>query len=119
LSLSHAPDKKHLDHFALITTSVGNFLLAFLGIGFSLFVNSESILLDGFFNIISFIMSLGTLWIAWLLRQPESLGFQFGYVGFVPLTNLIKGLLIVAVSLFAGISALQAILTGGQAANST
>jgi predicted Co/Zn/Cd cation transporter (cation efflux family) len=109
----------NLERQALVMTAVGNFFLSLLGIGFSLFVNSDSILLDAFFNVISLVMSLGTLWIAWLLRQPENRWFQFGYVGFVPLTNIIKGLLIALVSLFAGITAIEAILRGGQSANST
>ncbi len=104
---------------ALIITAIGNFCLSLLGIGFSLYVNSDSVLLDAFFNVISFVMSLGTLWIAWLLHQPENRWFQFGYVGFVPLTNVIKGLLVLLVSLFAGIDSVQAILEGGRDANST
>ncbi len=108
-----------LERQALVITSIGNFCLSLLGIGFSLYVNSDSVLLDAFFNVISFVMSLGTLWIAWLLHQPENRWFQFGYVGFVPLTNVIKGLLVTLVSLFAGIDSVQAILDGGRDANST
>lgn len=108
-----------LERQALVITSVGNFCLALLGIGFSLYVNSDSVLLDAFFNVISFVMSLGTLWIAWLLHQPENRWFQFGYVGFVPLTNIIKALLVSIVSLFAVLDAVQAILEGGRQANST
>lgn len=109
----------HQERTALQVSTIGTGGLALLGIGFCLFVNSDSILLDAFYNVISFVMSLGTLWIAWLVRQPESQVFQFGYMGFVPLTNILKGLLVTIVSLFAGMSSIQGLVSGGRATNST
>ncbi|MGK7955433.1 MAG: cation diffusion facilitator family transporter [Crocosphaera sp.] len=88
-----------------------------LGIGFGIFTKSEAILLDGFFNVVSFIMALITLGVAWLQKQPENQYFNFGYLSFIPLVNLIKALLIFLLSLFALTSAVTAILHGGRTLN--
>ncbi len=68
--------------------------MSFLGITFGLIAPSEAILLDGFFNVISVLMAGVSLWVSWLLKQPESEDFQFGYALFEPLVNLGKDLLI-------------------------
>lgn len=112
-------DAQEQEKTALRVSTIGTGCLALLGIGFSLFINSDAILLDAFYNALSFVMSLGTLWVTWLIRQPENHLFQFGYMGFVPLTNILKGLLVSIVSLFAAFSALQAIIAGGQIVNAT
>ncbi|MGK7948845.1 MAG: cation transporter, partial [Xenococcaceae cyanobacterium] len=46
--------------------------------------------------------------------QPDNKYFQFGYASFEPLINLIKGLLIVILSIFALCSAIDALLHGGR-----
>ena len=84
--------------------------MSILGISFGIFIQSEAILLDGFFNVVSFIMALITLGVAWLQKQPENENFNFGYLSFIPLVNLIKGLLIFLLSFFALTSAVTAIL---------
>ena len=91
--------------------------MSILGISFGIFIQSEAILLDGFFNVVSFIMALITLGVAWLQKQPENENFNFGYLSFIPLVNLIKGLLIFLLSLFALTSAVTAILQGGRNLN--
>lgn len=108
-----------LEKKVLRLSFLGALFCAFLGISFGVALDSEAILLDGFFNLISFFMAWVTLWVSWLLHQPESQLFQFGYRGFVPLINLIKSLLISILSLFAIISAVGAILHGGRPLSST
>ena len=61
--------------------------MSILGISFGIFIQSEAILLDGFFNVVSFIMALITLGVAWLQKQPENENFNFGYLSFIPLVN--------------------------------
>ncbi len=91
--------------------------MSVLGISFGILIQSEAILLDGFFNVVSFIMALITLGVAWLQKQPENKYFNFGYLSFIPLVNLFKGLLIFLLSLFALTSAISAILHGGRNLN--
>ena len=90
-----------LEKLGLYLSLWGALFMSILGISFGLFIESEAILLDGFFNVISFIMALASLWISWLVRQPEGKQFQFGYLSFIPLVNLSKALLIFVLSLFA------------------
>ena len=103
-----------LEQFALHLSMWGALSLALLGIAFGLFVPSEAIMLDGFFSLISFVMAGISLWVAWLVKQPDNKYFQFGYASFEPLINLIKGLLIVILSIFSLCSAIDALLHGGR-----
>ena len=103
-----------LEHLALQLSTWGALGLALLGITFGLVVPSEAIMLDGFFNLIGFVMAGISLWVAWLVKQPDNEYFQFGYASFEPLINLIKGLLIALLSLIALFSAIDALLHGGR-----
>ncbi len=102
------------EQLALQLSTWGALGLALLGIAFGLLVPSEAIMLDGFFSLISFVMAGISLWVAWLVRQPDDEDFQFGYASFEPLINLVKGLLIAVLSIFALCSAIDALLHGGR-----
>ena len=102
------------ERLALHLSTWGALGLAILGIAFGLLVPSEAIMLDGFFSLISFVMAGISLWVAWLIKQPDNQYFQFGYASFEPLINLIKGVLIAILSLFALGSAVDALLHGGR-----
>ena len=103
-----------LEKLALQLSVVGTLFMAILGISCGLWIHSEAILLDGFFNFISFIISLASLWVSWLITQPANKHFQFDYLNFIPLINVIKGLSIFIISLFALGSSVIAILNGGR-----
>lgn len=108
---------QRLEKFAINLSVFGSLSMAILGISYGLYIESAAVMLDGFFNIISFSMALATKWISWLLQRPEGNTFQFGYKGTVPLLNLCKGLLIGGLSVFAFISAIGALLHGGRELN--
>lgn len=108
-----------LEKTGLYLSVWGSSFMSILGISFGLLIESEAILLDGFFNVITFIMALASVWISWLVRQPEGKQFQFGYLSFIPLVNLSKGLLIFVLSLFALFSAISAMLHGGRMLNAS
>ena len=103
-----------LEQLALQLSTRGALGLALLGITFGLIAPSEAIMLDGFFNLIGFVMAGISLWVAWLVKQPDNEYFQFGYASFEPLINLIKALLIALLSLIALFSAIDALLHGGR-----
>jgi predicted Co/Zn/Cd cation transporter (cation efflux family) len=106
-----------LEQVGLYLSVAVTLFMSILGISFGVWIESDAILLDGFFNVISLLMAGATLWVAWLQQQPESSHFQFGYLGFVPLVNVIKGVLFFTLSLFALFSALAALLHGGRYLN--
>lgn len=99
---------------ALRLSAIGALIMTVLGIGFAWLTASGAILLDGFFNLITFVMGLVSLRVAALLQQPDDERFHFGYAFFEPFLNAIKGLITVAVAAFAGASAVDAVLRGGR-----
>ena len=99
---------------ALRLSAVGALFLAGLGIAFAWLTASGAILLDGFFNLISFAMGLLSLKVAHLLQQPDDQRFHFGYAFHEPFLNTVKGLITVAIAAFAGASAVDALLRGGR-----
>lgn len=92
---------------------VSNLSMAILGISVGLWIQSDAVMLDGFFNTVNLIMGCATLYITRLLQKPEGKQFNFGYTGFVPLLNLCKGLLVFGVSIFAFTGSLGALFHGG------
>lgn len=108
---------KKLEHKALISSAVGALVMALLGFGFALLTRSEALMLDGLFSLLAFFMALGAIRISKLIHEPDSDTFQFGYAGFEPLFNVIKGLVIVFISLLALYSSVMAILAGGREIN--
>ena len=87
-------DKSILERRALIVSIIGALVMAGLGIGFSLYTQSNAILLDGLFSLIGFAFGLVALRVARLVQQPDDTHYQFGYGSFEPLFNLIKGIVI-------------------------
>ncbi|MEB3191730.1 MAG: cation transporter [Snowella sp.] len=91
-----------------------NLSIAVFGISFGLWIRSDAVMLDGFFNLVNFFMAIATLWITGLLQKPENKVFNFGYAGFAPLLNLCKGLLVFGVSIFAFAGSVGSLLSGGK-----
>ena len=101
----------------LLYAALGQLFFAALGIVFALFTDSNAILLDGFFSLIGFGISLLTIRVARLVQQPDDRWFHFGYARFEPLINLIKGIVILGVCGFSLAVAVQAVLHGGRELN--
>jgi len=99
---------------ALRLSSWGNIFFAALGLGFGLTTRSEAILLDGFFSLIAFVMSLLTLRVLGLVTKGEDEVFHFGYFSFEPLLNTVKGLFILGLCAIALVSAIGALFHGGR-----
>jgi cation diffusion facilitator family transporter len=99
---------------ALPLSVLGALMMAVAGFGFAFLTHSVAILLDGAFSLIGFATGLLSMRIARLVRQPDDEKFQFGYSSFEPLLNLIKGIIIALVGLYAAFDAVRAILNGGR-----
>jgi cation diffusion facilitator family transporter len=102
---------------ALRFSAWGNVFFAALGLGFGLTTRSEAIMLDGYFSLIAFVMSLVTLRVSRLVTQGEDETFHFGYYSFEPLLNTIKGLFILALCAVALVSAVVSLFRGGREVN--
>jgi len=103
-----------LERKALRISIFGYSLLGVLAVVFALKSQSEAIMLDGFFNFVSFVMSLVTLHVSNLLRIPYDKHFQYGFMPFEPFVNVIKGLIILVVCGFALVSSIDALIDGGR-----
>ncbi len=105
---------KSPEQSALRLSAWGNVFFAALGLGFGLATRSEAIMLDGYFSLIAFVMSLLTLKVSRLVQGGEDDVFHFGYFSFEPLLNTVKGLFILGLCVVAFVSAVRAIMQGGR-----
>jgi cation diffusion facilitator family transporter len=102
-----------LERKALRISIFGYSLLGILAV-VALKSQSEAIMLDGFFNFVSFVMSLVTLHVSNLLRISYDRRFQYGFMPFEPFVNVVKGLIILVVCGFALVSSIDALIDGGR-----
>lgn len=93
---------------------VANVTMALLGFVFAWLTDSQAILMDGAFSFINCIVALATLQVARLVQQPEDSSFHFGYAHFEPMLNVFKGLLTLAICVFAAVASVQVMLDGGR-----
>jgi predicted Co/Zn/Cd cation transporter (cation efflux family) len=91
--------------------------MSVVGVVFAALTRSEAILLDGIFNGISVVSLYLSARLASVIHCRGDKTFQFGYAHFEPLVNTTRGLLILAVALFAFFSAVGTILNGGSRLN--
>ena len=92
---------------------IGALTFAVLGLSFAIWSESQAVLLDGAFNLITALMVLFAMRITRLLREPESRRRPVGYVALEPLYILIKGLILLILTLFVMASNVIIILRGG------
>ncbi|QUY40940.1 cation diffusion facilitator family transporter [Acaryochloris marina] len=108
------PDQGTQEQWALTLSIIGSAIFAVLGGVFGLYTHSGAILLDGFYSLMTMTMSFVSLKVAALIQEGPSRRYQFGYYGFEPFINTIKGIIVLSVSLFAFVSAIEDLLHGGR-----
>lgn len=106
-----------IEQRALRRSVWGNLFFAALGFGFAASSESEAVLLDGFFSLVAFFMSVLTIRVAKLVQGPADDWFHFGYSSFEPMLNTIKGFLLLGVCGFSLFSAINALLHDGRDLN--
>lgn len=111
---AHQHTASRLEARALYMTVLGALSMAVLGFCFAVLTQSEAILLDGFFSLIGCAIALLTQKVSHLAMRPGNQQYPFGYTTFEPILNLCKGLLLSVVGLFALISSISALFTGGR-----
>lgn len=93
----------------------GAAVLAVLGIIFGIFSKTQAIIFDGLVAFIS--VGLGYLSVVtsrFIYKEDDDI-FQYGYVRFEPMINLFKSLILLIVCVYAFISALRELFSGGYA----
>jgi cation diffusion facilitator family transporter len=98
---------------ALRLSLAGVVFFVVLALVFAVFTNSDAILFDGIYSLVSFVMALLTIKVAELAERPDDEQFHFGYTRLEPTLNLFKSLIIIVVCVYAAIEALRRLLAGG------
>lgn len=89
--------------------------LAILGIAFGIFTKTQAIVFDGFVAFVS--VGLGYFSVVtsrYIYKEDDDI-FQYGYVRFEPMVNLFKSLILLFVCVYAAVSALSGLSSGGYA----
>ena len=98
---------------ALLISLYGVVFFIVLALGFAVYTKSGAILFDGIYSLIAFATALVTLKVAKLAEKPDDELFHFGYTSLEPTLNLFKSLIVIIACVYAGVEALQRLLTGG------
>ena len=110
-----ASDETRHETHALVHSAIGSLVVGCVALVFAYLSGSNAILLDGLFNLTYFATGLFTLKVTRLLARGDTREFPMGYGQFEPLTNGLKGILVLGVSGMAGVDAFIALLSGGRA----
>ena len=101
------------EQFVLKVSMYSALILAIFGICFGSMVGSSAVVFDGFVALIS--VGLGLLSVItsrYIYREDDDV-FQYGYVRFEPMVTLFKSLVLVIVCVYAFISGIGGIVSGG------
>ena len=109
--------QEKIESRALRASAWGYLFMALLGGLFFYLAQSEAILLDGVYSFISLLMTFLAQRVSRLVQTPYTESFHFGFAHFEPMLNVVRILLILAISGFAMVSAIAALLSGGRALN--
>ena len=105
--------EKNLEQRSLVISAIGAFCMALLGLFFGIRTSSEAIMMDGYFSLTGFVVSLITLQAAKLIALPENKSYHFGLSTLEPLVNLCKGLIMLVICVCAASNAILSIRNGG------
>jgi cation diffusion facilitator family transporter len=95
---------------SILATIIG----AAAGIGFGLLSRSRSITFDGFYELTDAAMTGMALLVAGLIARGADRRFQFGYWHFEPLMMFLNGVVLALACIYAGLDALNGLLSGGR-----
>lgn len=84
---------------------------------FAIATYSGAVLFDAVYSLIAFFMSLLTLKVANLVQRPDDDRFHFGYTAIEPTLNMFKSLIIIATCVYAVITSIISLTSGGNEAD--
>lgn len=88
-----------------------------LGITFSFFAESQAVLLDGAFNLVSALTVFFAIRIHLLLNTPETIKTPVGYIALEPLYVVVKGFIVLSLTVYVLLSSVIIMLNGGNNLN--
>jgi cation diffusion facilitator family transporter len=109
-------DKKEagrLEQRTLAVSIYGVIVVAVGSIGYGLFLESDVVILNGIFSLLSLIGAGLSLLAAKLVVQPENRRFPFGYSHLEPLVLSVNSFMVLLICLYALINGIERIRAGG------
>ncbi|WP_143961803.1 cation diffusion facilitator family transporter [Litoribacter populi] len=102
------------ERFVLKVSAYGAFVFAVVAMVWGVLGQSQMILFDGVYSLISVALSLGSLWSAAYIQKYDFKRFPFGKEMLEPIIILLKNVVIIILCVFAFSNAVASILSGGQ-----
>lgn len=96
-----------LSIFVVLTIVVGS-------LGYGVYIDSQAVILNGIFSVLSLISGGMSLLAAKLVMKPEDRRFPYGYAHIEPLVLSANGLMILVICIYAFVNGVKGIFAGGQ-----
>ncbi len=106
-------DAARLEDRGIKLSICGAAFFVVLAFGFAYATHSDGVWLDGAYSAVDILISVLGLFVARLVARPGDDTYPFGYAAFEPLLVLFKGVLILLVLAWAGVTAAFQLASGG------
>lgn len=103
-----------LEQRILKQSIIATLVVAAIGIAFGLYVGSQSIVFDGFFDAVDSSMAFLALVVSRLLTKEVGRRFQRGYWHFEPMVLALNGGVLVSLCAYAMVSSIESVMRGGR-----
>ncbi|MFM0918444.1 cation transporter, partial [Staphylococcus epidermidis] len=101
----------------LAISTMGSLLFSVSGIFLGIISNSDMVLLDGLYAVISLVISSLSLFTSYVIKKPNRDSFPFGKYIFQPLTIVFNSSILLLLCILSLMSSTNAILNGGRIIN--
>ncbi|MEJ7149289.1 MULTISPECIES: cation transporter [Staphylococcus] len=105
-----------ISHILTISTS-GALIFSVTGIFLGIISNSDMVLLDGLYAVLSLLISALSLYTSIIIKKPSSESFPFGKYIFQPLTIVFNSSILLLLCILSLVSSIYAIMQGGRDIN--
>ena len=94
-------------------------VIALGSLAWGLAIESDVVILNGVFSMVSLIGSILYLTAARLVARPADRRFQYGYAHVEPMVNSVNGMLVLVICLYAFINGIEGLRSGGSEVDAT
>jgi len=112
-----AGDFARIEQRTLVVSLVAVAGVALLSLAWGVAIESDVVILNGVFSLVSLVGSVLYLTAARLVNRPADRRFQYGYAHVEPLVNGANGLLVLVICIYAFINGIEGLRAGGDAVN--
>ncbi|WP_432797403.1 cation diffusion facilitator family transporter [Poriferisphaera sp. WC338] len=96
---------------------IGGLFFMVVGITWGLWIGSSMILFDGLYSVLGVMLTSLSAYVSSLVMKPDDERFPFGRQQFIPFVLMLRAAVLSSLCLFAGLSSLLVILSGGREVN--